>query len=147
MRRASLLIASIVAAAAVSACGGDDSNPQVDAITKTYSTYIGAVKSGDGELACSKLTPSYQRRAASLVVPAKQKALEGASCPQAIEATPRKLLESFEPNLTEVEIKGDRATGLDPGENQFQPQKLLFRRLDGDWKISATIYTQGGPVS
>ena len=119
MRRASALIASIVAAAAISACGGDDSNPQVDAITKTYETYIGAVKSGDGELACSKLTPSYQRRAASLVVPAKQKALQGASCPQAIEATPRKLLEGFEPNLTEVEIKGDRPRGWIPARTSF----------------------------
>jgi len=149
MRRASILIAgmAIAAVAAVAGCGGSDSNPQVDAITQTYNAYIAAVKSGNGKLACSQLTPAYARIAARQVPPKKQAELRGASCPKVIRLGTPAALQNFEPNLTNVEIKGDRASGFDPGEGIFASQKVLFRRLGGEWKIAGTIAANGRLVS
>jgi len=42
-------------------------------------------------------------------------------------------------------FNGNRASGFQPGEGRFGPQKTIFRRLNGDWKISATIYTKPAP--
>jgi hypothetical protein len=138
MRRASGLAAGLGAAAVLTACGSD-SNPQVDAITQTYNTYIEAVKSGNGRVACRQLTPAYARIAAQQVPPNKQAELRGASCQMVIRFGTPALLRKFEPNLTQIEVNGNRASGLDPGEGRFGPQKVLFRRLGGDWKISGTI--------
>jgi hypothetical protein len=148
MRRALIVGLAGLIAAFAAGCGGSESNPQADAITQTYNTYIGAVKSGDGKLACKQLTRAYQRRASKLVTPRAQAKLKGASCPKAIaQGSLRGVLRSFEPNLTEVQVNGNRASGLDPGKAPFGPQKVLFRRLGGDWKISGTIYPKGGLVS
>ena len=133
-------------AAALAACGSE-SNPQVDAITQTYDTYIAAVKSGNGKLACRQLTPAYARTAARQVPPGKQAELRGASCPKVIRVGTLGALRNFEPNLTGVEIKGDRASGFDPGEGQFASQKVLFRRLGGDWRIAGTVAANGRLVS
>jgi hypothetical protein len=138
MRRASGLAVGLAAAAVLAACGSD-SNPQVDAITRTYNAYIEAVKGGNGEVACRQLTPAYARIAARQVPPNKQAELRGASCQEVIRFGTPALLQKFEPNLTQIEVNGNRASGLDPGEGPFGPQKVLFRLLGGDWKISGTI--------
>jgi hypothetical protein len=138
---------AIAAVTAVAGCGDSDSNPQADAVTQTYNTYIEAVKSRNGELACRQLTPAYARKAARQVPPSKQAELRGASCPKVIRVGTPAVLKKFEPNLTEVEIKGDRASGFDPGEGIFAPQKILFRRLGGTWKIAGTIAANGRLVS
>jgi hypothetical protein len=145
MRKA--LIASAVAIAALAAgCGGSSaSDKQVEAITRTYNTYFAAVKSGDGKTACEQLTPAYQRRASKFVTPTKQAQLRGASCPKAISEGTLSLLKQFKPTLERVQVNGNRASGFQPGEGRFGPQKTIFQRLGGDWKISATIYTQRPP--
>jgi hypothetical protein len=144
MRRTSILVAgAAIAAVVVAGCGGSDSNPQVDAITESYNTYIAAVKSGNGKLACSQLTPAYARIAARQVPPNKQAELRGASCPKVIRLGTPAALQKFEPNLTSVEIKGDRGSGFDPGEGIFASQKVLFRRLGGEWKIAGTLAANG----
>jgi hypothetical protein len=141
-------LAALVAALAVGCGGSSESSKQADAITRTYNTYIAAVKSGNGKLACEQLTAAYKRRASQLVTPGAQAKLKRASCQQAIDqGTLRAVLQKFEPNLTRIEVNGNRASGLDPGKGPFGPQKVLFRRLGGDWKISGTIYSRGGPVS
>ena len=146
MRGAS--IAALAATVAVvAACGGSDSSDtQSDAIAQTWSAYIEAVKSGDGELACEQLTPTFRRQAAQLVTPRERKRLKGASCATAIEqGTLRAALQQFEPNLERVQVNGRRASGFQPGQGPLGPEKILFRRLGGDWKIFATIYQKGGP--
>jgi hypothetical protein len=144
MRRASIVSAAAIAALA--GCGGSSaSDKQVEAITRTYNTYFAAVKSGDGKTACEQLTPAYQRRASKFVTPTKQAQLRGASCPKAISEGTLSLLKQFKPTLERVQVNGDRASGFQPGEGRFGPQKTIFQRLGGDWKISATIYTQRAP--
>jgi hypothetical protein len=144
MRRASIVSAAAIAALA--GCGGSSaSDKQVEAITRTYNTYFAAVKSGDGKTACEQLTPAYQRRASKFVTPTKQAQLRGASCPKAISEGTLSLLKQFKPTLERVQVNGNRASGFQPGEARFGPQKTIFKRLGGDWKISATIYTQRAP--
>jgi hypothetical protein len=147
MRRA--LIAVLIAALFASAgCGGSDdddqspSTPEEKAVARTYSDYIDAVKRGDGEAACSFLTPAFQRRAGAAVAVGPREKLKGAACPQAIEQGTLPQIQDVVPNLIRVEIKGDRASGFDPGEGLIGPQKVLFQRLGGGWKISRTIFFQ-----
>jgi hypothetical protein len=144
VRRAFLLATGLAVAALLAACGSE-SNPQADAVTQTYETYIAAVQSSNGRLACRQLTPAYARKAARQVPPPLQAKLKGASCPEVIRVATPAAIKNFEPNLTGVEINGDRASGSDPGEGVFGPQKVLFHRLGGEWKIAGTIYSKNGP--
>jgi hypothetical protein len=142
-----LLIATIG-----SGCGGSDisgaGSKDEAAITRTYNTYIEAVKRGDGKTACEQLTPAYQRRASKLVTPSKHAQLKGAKCAEAItKGTLRGVLQKFEPNLIRIKVNGDRASGFQPGEGALGPQKVLFRRLGGDWLIDLTIYQKGVPAT
>jgi hypothetical protein len=146
MRRAFDVGLAVFLAAIVVGCGGSSaSDKQVEAITQTYNTYFAAVKSGDGKAACEQLTPAYQRRASKFVTPTKQAQLKGVSCPKAISEGTLSLLKQFKPTLERVQVNGDRASGFQPGEGQFGPQKTIFQRLGGDWKISATIYVKQPP--
>ena len=132
------LVAAIGAVAA--ACGdSDESDPQADAISRTYTTYIEAVKKGDGKAACELLTPAFQRRAGRSVAVGTRANLKGAACPKAIEQGALPQIQQVEPNLERIEVNGNRASGFDPGEGIIGPQKVLFKRIDGDWKISRTI--------
>jgi hypothetical protein len=145
----SAAIAGVLAALALGAgCGGSDSgsSAEADAVASVYTTYINAVKAGDGKTACQQLTPTYQRQAAKLTTPTAHAKVRGASCARAISiGTLRSVLRKFEPKLERVQVNGARASGFQPGEGALGPQKVLFRRLGGGWKIAATIYQKGGP--
>jgi hypothetical protein len=144
MRRA-FIVGLVAAIAALTAgCGDSDgsstSDRQADAIAQTYKTYIEAVKRGDGKAACELLTPAFQRRAGSSVAAGSRSKLKGAACPKAIAQGTLPQIQQVVPNLERIEVNGDRASGFDPGEGLIGPQKVLFKRLGGDWKISRTIF-------
>jgi hypothetical protein len=147
MRRA-LIFALIAAAVAAAGCGSDDGDdqspdtPEERAVARAYSDYIDAVKQGDGEAACAHLTPAFQRRAGASIALGSRKKLEGAACPQAIEQGTLPQIQQVVPNLVRVEVSGDRASGFDPGEGLIGPQKVLFQKLGGEWRISRTIFFQ-----
>jgi len=154
MRRA--LTASLAAIAIIAAgCGGSSSTStsssspggkDADAIAQTWKDYIEAVKSGDGKAACQQLTPTFQRKAANLVTPKDVQKLKGVSCPQAIEkGTLRAALKSYQPNLQRIKVNGTNATGFQGPEGALGAERVLFRKLGGDWRIFATVYQQGGP--
>jgi hypothetical protein len=156
MRRASIFAFCLLVAAIGAGCGGSGSSganssassKDEAAITNTYNTYVEAVKRGDGKTACQQLTPAYQRRASKLVTPSKQAKLKGASCAQAIsQGTLRGPLQKFEPSLERIRVYGDRASGFQPGEGALGPQKVIFKRLGGDWLIDLTIYQKGVPAT
>jgi hypothetical protein len=146
MRKALIFgLATLAAAVALAACGGDDLSPEQQAVANTYTRYINAVKRGDGEAACNLLTPAFQRRAAATVAIGSRSGLKGADCQQAIEKGRLPQLQQVVPNLEQIEVNGDRASGTDPGEGQIGPQKVFFERLGGDWKLSKTIFAQQQP--
>jgi hypothetical protein len=144
MRRA--LTAGLVAAiAALGAACGSDEDPQADAVAEAYTTYIEAVKAGDGETACGLLTPARRREAAASVAVGNRAKLKGLSCEEAVSQGTLPQIQQVEPNLEDVEVNGNRASGLDPGEGLIGPQEVHFRRLGGQWKISKTVFYRRGP--
>jgi hypothetical protein len=146
MRRASYGAPLALAIALLAGCGGSSSSSRADAVTKTYITYIEAVKSGDGKTACRQLTPAFKAKAASLTTPSARAKVKGASCPEAIRlGTLRGALTQFEPKLERVAVSGRRASGFQPGEGALGPQKVFFRRLAEGWRIAGVIYQKGGP--
>jgi hypothetical protein len=141
MRRASIVGLLVAIAAVTVACGDSSENDkQADAVAGTYTAYIEAVKSGDGEVACELLTPAFQRRAGDAVAIGTRAKLKGAACPKAIEQGTLPQIQQVVPNLERIQVNGKRASGIDPGEGQIGPQKVLFERLGGDWKISKQIF-------
>jgi hypothetical protein len=150
MRRALLVSLAALLAVAGAGCGGGGSSAtdkQVAAITDTFNSYIAALQKGDGKTACSLVTPAYQRRASRLVTPTKQAQLKGASCAEALSKGTLPILKKFHPSLERVQVNGNHASGFQPGQGIFQPQKTLFTRLGGDWKIANTIYVKQAPKS
>ena len=128
-------------------CGGDDSDPEEEAVRDTYLAYIDAVKAGEGEKACALTTPEFQRRVGASIAIGPRAGLRGASCPEVLEKGSLPQLQLAEPELEDIEINGDRASGLDPGETVggaeeivIGPQEVFFERLGGDWKISKTAF-------
>jgi hypothetical protein len=148
------MIAGLIALAAVgiAACGDDEEElgpdtPQEREVARTYSDYINALKRLDGEAACDLLTPAFQRRAGASIAVGSRAALKGAACPVAIERGTLPQIKQVVPNLQQIRIQGDRASGFDPGEGLIGPQRVLFQRLGGEWKISRTIFFQRKPGS
>ncbi len=144
MRRATiLLLAGLLALVAIGCGGSDDSaalSKQQRAVAKTYRDYIDAIKQGDGKTACGLLTPAFQRRAGSAVAIGDRKSLKGAACVKAIEQGTLPQIQQVVPDLQRIVVKGDRASGFDPGEGQIGPQKVFFQKLGGGWKISRTLF-------
>ena len=44
-------------------------------------------------------------------------------------------------------MNGKHASGFQPGQGPFGPQKTFFVHLNGDWKITGTIYVKQAPKS
>jgi hypothetical protein len=109
-------------------------------VAKVYSDYIDALKKGDGEAACALLTPAFQRRAGTAVAVGTRRNLKGAACVKAIDQGTLPAIQKVVPNLANVKVEGERASGLDPGEGQIGPQEVFFVRIAGDWKISRTVF-------
>lgn len=140
MRRAIAILVLAGVGGLVAACGDDDEDPQADAVASTYTRYIEAVKDGDGEAACRLLAPEFRRRVADSIALGSRKELEGASCEEAVSQGTLPQLEQAVPDLEEIEVNGDRARGLDPGEGLIGPQEVFFERGPDGWLITRTIF-------
>lgn len=151
MRRATILLAALLMLAAIGCGGGDGGGgasdetsppdtPQEKAVAKVYSDYIEALKQGDGKAACALLTPAFQRRAGAAVAVGKRRNLKGAACVKAIEQGTLAAIQKVIPNLVNVKVEGDRASGLDPGEGKIGAQEVFFVNTGGEWKISRTLF-------
>ncbi len=153
MRKLPLIVATVALSLSAAACGGDDGDPEADAVSDAYVAYIDAVKAGDGKKACSLATPAFQRQAGRSIAVGPRADLRGASCEQAIEQGGLPQLQQVEPNLEDIEVNGSRASGLDPGENVtvggetvvIGSQEVSFERIGGDWKIARTVFFRTEP--
>ena len=125
-------------------CGGSDGSSASDsdaaAITRAYDAYFAAIRAGNGRAACEQLTPALRSQAADFVPPTQRSKFRGASCPQVITKGTLPQLARFTPQLKRIQVNGNRASGFNPGQGPFGPQKVLFERLGGEWKISRTIF-------
>jgi hypothetical protein len=138
--RGTALAATAALLLALVGCGGDGTDSQEQAVSDAYVAYIDAVKASDGKLACSMTTPAFQRRAGRAVAVGPRANLKSASCVQAIDQGTIAAIQQVEPNLEQIEITGNRASGLDPGEPPIGAQEVFFVRSGGEWKIDRTRF-------
>jgi hypothetical protein len=145
MRRALILSICALVALGAAGCGGgsDDGSapdtPQEQAVQKAYRDYIDALKQGDGEAACALLSPAFQKRAGAAVAVGNRAELRNADCVKAIEKGTLPQIQQVVPNLEDVQVSGNRASAIDPGEGQIGPQQVYFVKIGGDWKLDKTV--------
>ena len=125
-------LAAVLLAGVAAGCGGGDDGAATP--EAAYEAYFDAVADGDGEKACGYLTEPYQAEIAKEVADLGESG-EEASCEDAVSIA-QIFFSEAEPNLKDVEIRGDTATGFDPGIGVFEPRTVEFERIEGDWKIS-----------
>jgi hypothetical protein len=147
-------IAGVVAIALLAGCGGGGSGPKsdADAVGRVLKDAAKAVADGDGDKACSYLTPDAQRQV-QLQIGAG--ALGEADCPTVVRRatiilTPleRKQIESLEPSNVQVNGAGASATmatqtGAAPG--QGMSVQLNLQKAGEDWMISGFANAAGVP--
>ena len=135
MSRASRLTIALAAGVAISGCGGggdDVSSPA--ATTKTYLTAIGK---GDGNAACSTLTPRLRQQA---IASAKASGITASSCPALfaqvrahLSATQRRRF--VDAKVTKVTQTGDTATVTIAGASSSP----TLSRVGGKWLITGGV--------
>lgn len=146
-RRATRVVAIVVAAAAVGACSTKVSDE--DKVKDVVTGFFSAVADGNGTVACAKLTASAvnELSAAAFLLQAP------ASCPEAIERLNRQLSSDDKKALDSAEVRrvtvtGDTAVVADADISlRISGQSSLFRnnnpapitidRIGDDWKISS----------
>jgi len=142
LKKTVLTLILVLASVVFAACGdnktadspADAPAPDAEAdVAAIYNQYVEAVKARDGETACGLLTEEYQEQVLQEAQAFEE--LEGANCPKATTAFSA-LLSGFKPSLEEVRVRGNKASGTDPGGKGYEPQTLKFERIDGDWKIA-----------
>jgi len=148
MRRAAIAALGVaVLAAGCGSSGTDQNSPEVRAIKRVYAAQLEAVKRGDAKTACALLTPRFQRRAARFTAITKRSLTKGASCEKTLKVgTLRGAIRGARPTLIHVVVHGSSAWALHPAQGSLGAQKVLFRRIGGEWRIAGEISYQGGPL-
>jgi hypothetical protein len=143
MRRPALAL-SLLALAALGACGGNDVEEAREAATR----YVSELGQRDGEGTCAQMTDELQKeyaRAASGLNPQ----LAGADCGRVMQVQlnsvpPDQLRRFADAEITDVKIDGDEGTfryRVAPSAGLPSEINVLGRvaKEDGDWKVSCCV--------
>ena len=145
----------ILVVAVLAGCGGGGApKSDADAVAQTLKDAAGAVADGDGDKACSYLTPDAQRQA-QLQVGAG--VLGNVDCPTLVKRATafmapldKEQIKDLQPQ--NVQVNGDSAsatlatnTGAPAG--QGISVQLNLQKVNGDWKISGFQNAVGLPGS
>jgi hypothetical protein len=144
--------ACFLVVALLAGCGGGGPKTDADAVSQVLKDAAAAVADGDGDKACSYLTPDAQRQA-QLQVGAG--VLGEVDCPTLVKRatafmTPldRKQIESLEPSNVQVNGSSASATmASQAGATQAQgvSVQLSLQKVGEDWKISGFANATGVP--
>lgn len=127
-------LVAVGAATAITACG--NAGTTEEEVTKSVRNWTAALSEGNGEAACSRMTPVAQ---AELAAFARMYAKTGpaAGCPANVRRFTAKLTgiprrQMHDADVDDIRIEGDRAdvTMADGG-----PNELVLRRDGDDWRI------------
>ena len=135
MRRRLRLATSLTAAVLVAGCGDEDKRPEPEQVTAAVTDYARAFGDGDGDKACSLLTPAakeaFTKRVSTLV--------GTRDCPEAVE----KLQAVAGPNVTgpfqeakasDPKVSGETATvKLMAGAGV---EEVKLEKVDGEWLLT-----------
>jgi hypothetical protein len=141
-----LLVPVLACALTLSACGGSHHSPPEPSdqqqITQVLRSYLSAQTQGDGQTACSLLTPAGQRQLAALVVKeAKGLVPTTPSCQEAVDLVHTfagsKLLDALgSARIERVQAHGATATAEVGDGTAFTPQTVSLEKVGGAWRIA-----------
>ncbi|MFL5895477.1 MAG: hypothetical protein ACJ76Z_10225 [Thermoleophilaceae bacterium] len=146
-------IAVGLTALALAGCGGRGApKTDADAVTQVLKDAAKAAADGDGDKACSYLTPDAQSQA---VLETASGTLGDTSCAQAVKRaqlvlTPldKTRIKSLEPSNVRVNgtsASATMASGSGADQSQVISVQLNLQKVGSDWKISGFVNQQGLP--
>jgi hypothetical protein len=141
------LVAACLLGITLGACGGSHgashaaSNEQQ--ISQAVRSYLNAQTQGDGQAACSLLTPGGQRQLEALVVkranglvPSQPSCTDAVSLVHSFAGS--KLLNALSTaRVGGIKLSGDTATALVADGTVFAPQTVSLVKEAGAWRIAA----------
>ena len=137
---------------ALAGCGGGAPKSDADQVTQVLKDAAKAVANGDGDKACSYLTPDAQRQAELQVGGG---VLGQVDCPTLVKRATaflnpldKKQIEDLQPQ--NVQVNGTAASATlaanpDPSQSSGVSVQLNLQKLGTDWKISGFVNEQGLP--
>ena len=136
-----MTILALAAMALAAGCGGDGNGgggPDAQ-VTKAVEDYVTAVAAGNGRRACDQMTSGAQKEAVEIVTAAFTDS-GGIGCEEAIgelskDAAPESKKAMLNPEISDVEIEGDKATAKVKGLSE--PAQLA--KVDDAWKLSRAL--------
>ncbi len=146
MRASTMLVAACLAGITLGACGGSHdgahSGSEEQQISQVVRSYLRAQTQGDGQTACSLLTPRGQRQLEALVVKQAKGLIPGQpSCTDAVSLVHSfagsKLLTALSTaRIGRVQVRGDSATAQVADGTMFTPQTVSLAKIAGAWRIA-----------
>lgn len=145
-RARKVLIAACLAGIMLGACGGSHGGPhgasEDQQISQVVRSYLSAQTQGDGQTACSLLTPGAQRQLEALVVkrakgliPSRPSCTDAVSLVHSFAAS--KLLNALSTaRIGRVNINGDTARARVADGTAFVPQTVSLAKVAGAWRIA-----------
>jgi hypothetical protein len=135
-------LAYLLAALAVSGCGGAPAPADAQEVTRSLRSYLRAQANGDEVSACALLTDAAQQQLIGAVVKVAKGVLPARpSCPDAVGLVRAVAGSAFLRSLSSarvehVQVRGSRASGDVIDGMQFGPQRVALQKTDGVWRIA-----------
>jgi hypothetical protein len=135
-------LACLLAALAVSGCGGAQAPSNAQPPTQALRSYVRAQANGDGGSACTLLTDAAQQQLIGAVVKVAKGVLPARpSCPDAVGLLRALAGSAFlralsSARVEHVQVLGSRASGDVIDGTQFGPQRVALQKTDGVWRIA-----------
>jgi len=142
----------VICLSLLAGCGGGAPKSDADQVAQVLESAANAVASGDGDKACSYMTPDAQRQAALQV---GSGVLGQVDCPTLVKRATaflspldKKQIEDLQPQNLQVNGTSASATLAakpDPQAGSGMSVQLNLQKIGTDWKISGFANEQGLP--
>ena len=135
-------LACLLAALAVTGCGGAQAPSNAQQVTQALRLYLRAQTNGDEGSACALLTDAAQQQLIAAVAHAAKGALPARpSCPDAVGLVRAVAGSAFlralsSARVEHVQVRGARASADVIDGKQFEPQRVSLQKTDGVWRIA-----------
>ncbi len=139
-----LRTAATIVAFGVAGCGSSHTQAPTgqQQVQQVLRSYLHAQTSGDGQAACALLTPTAQRQLGTVVLRASNGLITSPpSCQDAVSlvraVAGASLLDALsKAQITQVQVRGDKATAEITDGGAFAPQQVSLERSGSSWKIA-----------
>jgi hypothetical protein len=134
--RWAVVAAGALLSLATIACGSNRTDPAPESsaedrrqIRELYAGFSDAIEARDYQAACARLTPALRRELAGSSV----------SCREGLSGSLKgtRLLPEYRPRITSLQVAGGSATAMVRYGPDPQPERFVFTKRDGAWKIGS----------